>query len=192
MPCRTLLQLYEHAELPPSRERRARILAKQEDVEGALALCEEIDHEPLDEEEAEFAVQFSQRLKKKLGQKVHPVPTAKVSEEPLTLPAAWGNDEEISVEWQVVAHLEAEGHQAFYVENLLWRGLFGLAFWDILFMPVRGAFFNLYPTRPTWLVHPGIPYATANSHRGTIAGNRKRSRLAEANAADLSREKGHQ
>ena len=36
--------------------------------------------------------------------------------------------------------LEAAGRRGVFAENWLWKALFGLAFWDIVFAPVPGAF----------------------------------------------------
>jgi hypothetical protein len=38
------------------------------------------------------------------------------------------------------AALEASGWEGFWTENTLWTALYGLAFWDVLFAPVPGAF----------------------------------------------------
>ncbi|MBF0277525.1 MAG: VRR-NUC domain-containing protein [SAR324 cluster bacterium] len=138
--------LYEQSERPPSRERRSRILAKQNRIEEALALCQSILNSPLSEEEFEFAERFSRRLRKQLGLPLQSLKSHRVLEEALVL-SPTGD----SVELQVVAHFRAKGNHAYFVENHLWRGMFGLAFWDIVFMPLRGAFFNLYQRGPKGL-----------------------------------------
>ncbi len=137
------LQLYQQSDHPPARERQARILAQQDKLETALALCIEIKTTPFNEEELEFAEKFQIKLQKKLGQPVHAAHVPDIVESEWNLPFS-----ELPVELQVVEFLESQKFQAFYVENHLWKGLFGLAFWDILFMPVRGAFFNLYQRGP--------------------------------------------
>jgi len=145
------LKLYEQAEQPPSRERQARILVKQEKYEGALALCDTMLQAPLTEEEKEFAESFGTRTRKKLGYSTNSLGKLKVHEEILKLDSRPEQFENFPVEAQVATFFESQGHQAFYVENLLWNALFGLTFWKILFMPARGAFFNLYQRGPKGL-----------------------------------------
>ncbi|MEX2327222.1 MAG: VRR-NUC domain-containing protein, partial [Pseudomonadales bacterium] len=57
--------------------------------------------------------------------------------------------EELARRW-----IEHAGQAAFYVENGLMPGLLGLAFWDIIFLPVRGAFFNPFQRGPSDLFTP--------------------------------------
>lgn len=150
------LALYEQTAIPPSRERQARILAKQNKPQEALKICNRLLNEPFTEEEREFAESFGHRLKKKLGHAVALPKPFHIQEETLHLPnPALAQDisgkplrPKDSVELQAAAHFRAQGHGAFYGENQLWNGLFGLAFWDILFMPLRGAFFNSYQRGP--------------------------------------------
>ena len=143
------LLLYRQTEQPPSRERQARILAKQNKPQEALQACNTMLEEPFNEEEKEFAENFGNRLKKKLGYGFARPKKFNIHKEALRL-ARPDSAQPLpeSVECQVIAHLRTQGHLAFYGENQLWNGLFGLAFWDILFMPLRGAFFNLYQRGP--------------------------------------------
>jgi uncharacterized protein len=48
----------------------------------------------------------------------------------------------------------AEGWEGFHTENVLWTALYGLAFWDILFAPVPGAFQHRFQTGPADLRTP--------------------------------------
>lgn len=52
------------------------------------------------------------------------------------------------VEQRTAAYFEAQGYQVFFCENALLNGLFGLAFWDIIFAPVAGAFHHPYQRAP--------------------------------------------
>ena len=54
----------------------------------------------------------------------------------------------VSVERQVAEHLTDQNSQSFYVENSLINGLFGLLFWDVIYAPIQGAFFNPFQSRP--------------------------------------------
>jgi hypothetical protein len=48
------------------------------------------------------------------------------------------------VEGAALAALRGEGYRGFFAENWLWRALFGLAFWDIVYTPVPGAFLHSF------------------------------------------------
>ena len=52
------------------------------------------------------------------------------------------------VESLVAAHFEAHGYQVFFLENTLLCGLFGLAFWDIIFAPIKAVFDNPFQRSP--------------------------------------------
>ncbi len=136
------LALYATTTRPPARERRVRVLAALGDTDAALALCDEIASSPLDADEADFAHPFAQRLLRKLGRR-GPVPApAKPLEVEIELP-----ETTLSVEQAVAVHLGCDG-SCHYVENTLFTGVFGLAFWDIIFSPVPGAFHNPFQYAP--------------------------------------------
>ncbi|MBA7484790.1 Fanconi-associated nuclease 1 [subsurface metagenome] len=147
---RQALGHYEAADLPPARERQARILDRLGRAAESRALCSRIIAEPFDEAELEFAEKFLPRLEKKLGGNVSRSRAAPVPAMSLMLPPPGG----LGVEEAVLARLVQGGFQGYFVENLMWTGLFGLAFWDIIFMPVKGAFFNRYQGGPRDLLTP--------------------------------------
>ena len=141
---------YEAADLPPARERQARILDRLGRAAESRAMCSRIIAEPFDEAELEFAQKFLPRLEKKLGGSVSENRVAPVPAVSLTLPPPGG----LGVEEAVLARMLEGGFQGYFAENLLWTGLFGLAFWDINFLPVKGAFFNRYQGAPRDLLTP--------------------------------------
>lgn len=59
-----------------------------------------------------------------------------------------------AIELQAAAYFERQGHWCIYVENLLFNGLLGLLFWDIIFQPVPGAFANRFQRAPLDLYEP--------------------------------------
>lgn len=137
------LNLFRKTTTPPSRERQARILKTQGKTDNALVIVEEMLESPLSIDEFEVAERMAAPLTKALG---YPKPkVAKLSppevHRKLDLSA-------IRVELAVVEALSNEGWQAFYLENHFLNSLFGLAFWDILFAPVEGAFVNPYQRQP--------------------------------------------
>ena len=144
------LQLYKESQMPPTRERQVRILQKQNNVLLCTKQCLEIIDQPAHDEEYEFALKFLKRHLKKHPEQPE-IPTLDfniLNFEPMVRKISVPNDpakrvEEIACEW-----FREQGQDAFYVENSLLPGLFGLAFWDIIFAPVAGAFFNPFQRGP--------------------------------------------
>jgi len=136
------LALYAQSCREPARERQARILDKQGHQQAALALCQEILDAPQTEQEQVFAHSFSIRLRRKLGERLPPAARQTFHETRLTL-APTGEP----IELMASAHYHREG-QCFYCENSLMTALFGLTFWEAIFAPVAGAFFNRYQRGP--------------------------------------------
>ncbi len=152
------LEVYQMAEANPSRERRARILATLSQIDDALAMCHAIAHSPADEEEYEFALGFGTRLARKHA-KSHqlPVPTtANITAASIELDYRGDAVELDARDWYL-----GQGRDCHYVENSLMRALFGLAFWDIIFAPVKGAFFNPFQRAPADIHTP--EFSTARS-----------------------------
>lgn len=145
------LAIYRQAEAPPVRERQARILERLGQREEALAMCLRILEEPADEEELQFAARFASRLERKLyGRAMQPQRPERPPTEVLRL--SWSDG--TAVEEAVLAHYRRLGWEGYHAENELWNGLFGLAFWDIVFMPVRGVFYNRFQRGPRDLFTP--------------------------------------
>jgi hypothetical protein len=144
------LHLYRLAELPPSRERRARILERRGHFQESLELCREIVSDPWEEAEQEFAERYIRKLYRKLGL---PLPMAQRFEVPVHL-LELEYDPTIGVEETVLRHYQRQGFTGYHGENVLWIGLFGLAFWDIVFLSLPGTFFNRYQRGPKDLFRP--------------------------------------
>ena len=64
------------------------------------------------------------------------------------------NDPNKRVEEVVCDWFASQGSEAIYVENSLLSGLFGLAFWDVIFAPVKGAFYHPFQRGPADLFDP--------------------------------------
>ncbi|WP_166645381.1 VRR-NUC domain-containing protein [Photobacterium lutimaris] len=135
--------LYQHSERPPSRERQIRILDKQGGTEQALALALQMQDSPTNEEEADVAGILTHRLLNKLGSKQPPRKRPKFDSEILLLA-----QQHASVELDVSAYYQQRGWQAYFLENTLLCGLFGLAMWDIIFSAQQGAFLNPFQRSP--------------------------------------------
>jgi len=144
------LYLYSLAERPPSRERRARILERRGHLQECLELCREIVSDPWEEAEQEFAERYIRRLSRKLGMRL---PSTARFELPIHL-LELEYEPNIGVEERVLRHYRRQGFKAYHAENVLWIGLFGLAFWDIVFLSLPGTFFNRYQRGPQDLFRP--------------------------------------
>ena len=144
------LELYRACRIHPARERIARILAQQDNPAEALACCARIIHAPIEDAEIQFAGQFADRLAKR--HQLQPIPglhryrpTHRPETEYLEL------DYDASVEMAVANHYDAVAGEpcCHYVENTLFNGVLGLLFWDVIFAPLPGAFFNPFQFRPS-------------------------------------------
>jgi len=138
------LNFYQQSNCPPSRERRVRILEKQNRNAEAFELLNQIKIEPKDDSEEEFVTIFSEKLNKKLN-----LPYAKRRRlNFVQIFCTLENKPEVKVEQVVLEHFQNQGWQGFFAENLLWNSLLGLYFWDIIFASSPGAFFNPYQRGP--------------------------------------------
>ncbi len=142
-------QCYATSQEAPATERRIRILEKQNDLKGALALCEHLLHNSHHPDELTFAERFYEKLKKKLGQ---PIQTSALYQ-PETIQLELAKPE-LAIELTVAEHFQQRGDSALYLENSLFCGLFGLWFWEIIFAPVKDAFFNPFQRAPRDLNSP--------------------------------------
>ena len=140
------LAIYRQCESHPSHERQARILAKQEQVEDSLQLCRGILQTSRHPEAVEFAWKFGTRLARK-HQRPFPAEAPFQLNEFSLQTRNTGDPVEL-----IAAALLSDGeHDCYYVENVLFCGLFGLYFWDIIFAPIAGAFFNPFQRGPKHL-----------------------------------------
>ncbi len=147
---RRALDFYRAATAPPARERTARILARLGSIAQALALCEEIGKEPRDETEVAFARKFAHRLRRMRGEPLRKPVRRRRPTSSLTLSRIDG----VPVERLALEGLAARSRQGFFSENWLWRSLFGLAFWEVVFAPVAGAFQHPFQLGPLDLDSP--------------------------------------
>ncbi|MBU2907821.1 VRR-NUC domain-containing protein [Vibrio splendidus] len=139
---------FKQSVLPPSRERLARIYDKQDELDLMCDIVTQIKATPSDVSELEVAIKLEDRLLRKQG---HKVPRAsKPSCEQIKLELDLS---QTRVELAVMQHLESQGWDVYFSENSFLCGLFGLAFWEVIFADVEGAFINRYQHRPLDLYH---------------------------------------
>ena len=139
---------FKQSALPPSRERLARIYDKQDELDLMCDIVTEIQATPSDVSELEVAVKLEQRLLRKQGHKVPRPSKPSCAQIKLELDLS-----QTRVELAVKQHFESQGWDVYFSENSFLCGLFGLAFWDVIFSDVEGAFINRYQHRPLDLYH---------------------------------------
>ncbi|QYJ88218.1 VRR-NUC domain-containing protein [Shewanella halotolerans] len=154
------LALYANTARPPSRERRARCLNKLGRDDEALGLVELMLASPMEESERLVARRLQKSLHRSLG-RAAPKPwqgefdTFKLECQRTATDESLEGEESNAqrVEQCAARHLSTmQGDKlrlCVEVENRLFCSLFGLAFWDIIFADVGGAFANHYQSRPS-------------------------------------------
>jgi len=143
-------KLYRQCQLPPSRERRARIYDQRGKHRAALELCEQIIAQPLDEQELQFACGFAARLIKRHDfDAMESVEQLRITHQPqiIDLELEFQDSVEIAVT-EFHNNLDPAGH-CDYVENSLFNGVLGLLLWEVVFAPLPGAFYNPFQYRPS-------------------------------------------
>jgi hypothetical protein len=143
------LAQYRQCQLPPSRERIARIHDHEGRHQDALNHCFQIIQQPINEAEIQFAGMFANRLVKRHG-----------LEAPGLVESLASNHQPEVVELTLAAHHSVEiavaeyyddvdgSESCHYVENSIFNGVLGLLIWDAIFAPLPGAFFNPFQYRP--------------------------------------------
>ncbi|WP_420820711.1 VRR-NUC domain-containing protein [Saccharospirillum mangrovi] len=139
------LQLFQTNDQPPARERRCRIHFKAERFVAANEELDAIRSEPKDATEARFLTRFAPKLAKKLKLDIEPITVPVLIEQTHCWPQGDG-----SVEQLVCSRLT----DAYWLENLLPLGVFGLIHWRWIFQPVAGAFHHPFQQAPADLYEP--------------------------------------
>ncbi|MFY7912786.1 MAG: VRR-NUC domain-containing protein, partial [Emticicia sp.] len=143
------LLVYRLTEQVPSRERQVRTLQKLNHIDEAFSLCQQMIEYPKNADEKFYAIDFlnklntKKRTKKSTTSWLHQAESITVSV-----------DFRHQVEMGVVDYYHQEGKLAVFSENHLWRAIFGLVFWDIVFDPSLVAFHHPFQRRPSDLYLP--------------------------------------
>ena len=146
------LSLYQCSQLPPSRERQVRILCEQEKIAEALVIAEAMVVAPIDDSELRFAERQVPKLKKTLGLRVAKARVFKPITTKLTLQSGPDNESD-RVELRALQYYQRTG-RCYYSENALVRAVLGLFIWDLMFMPIDGAFHHPFQSGPSDLMQP--------------------------------------
>jgi len=142
------IELYDDAQVPPARERKARCLARGKFYDEARAVCEEMIVSPYNVDEQYFAEYFLTTLSGKKNRK-QTTEWLKEADE-ITIGAEYRH----SVELGSLEYFLEQGYSGAFSENFSWRALFGLLLWDIIFDPSLVAFHHPFQRRPSDLYLP--------------------------------------
>ncbi len=121
------LEVYRFTQEPPSRERQVRILHKRGELQQAVSVCHSILKTPKNSEEEIFARDF---LRKQEDKKATRSTTRWLKNSDVI---EISDVYKYEVEKGVLRYYSDQGYKAMYSENYLFRSLFGLIFWDIIF-----------------------------------------------------------
>lgn len=138
------LACYQRSTAHPARERRARLLRRCGDEAAVAGLLRDMARDPWAPEEQDFAARFGTRARSA------PAPVS-VCRLPGETPPA--------IERHALGLLTANGGRGWHLENLLPLGLAGLAYWDVVFAPLRGAFSHPFQLGPRDLFWPDFARA---------------------------------
>jgi hypothetical protein len=146
------LNVYRDCAYPGARMRAVRVLERQDRWEDAAVLAAHAEDAPEDEVERQQVARILPRLRRRLG----------VAEAARRRPSGWltfelnvpATDEDLRVELATSAFLTAPDAPVHYVENALINSLFGLLCWDVVFLPLPGAFFHEFHSAPADLYAP--------------------------------------
>lgn len=146
------LTVFRLTDSPPSRERQVRLLVKLKSSEEALALCDQILQAPQNADEQFFAIDFINGQAEKLQKRRAKRSVTTYLHQSASLVIA--PEFRYQVERGVAEALTREGWQVIFSENYLWRSLFGLLFWDVIFDAGAAALHHPLQRSPSDLYQP--------------------------------------
>lgn len=143
--------IYQSCGYKGARHRLMRVHEQLAEWPQAFAVAQDIFRSPASEAELQATCRALPRLARKLKLPVPAQP--EVLQAPL-VHLDLAEVPPICVEVSVAQVLTHGHQQAHYVENTLFSSLFGLVFWEAIFAPIPGAFFNPFQAGPADLFHP--------------------------------------
>ncbi|MEO9869245.1 VRR-NUC domain-containing protein [Ekhidna sp.] len=136
------IKYYSLIDQHPARERRIRILEKQDKKEEAIKIANQILDKPSNASELTFATDYLNRK----GIRINRSMTERLKSAPsISIPTPQNE----RVENAVLSYFEELGWDGTHAENYLWRGLFGLVFWEIIFDTRHGSFHHPLQRQPS-------------------------------------------
>jgi len=131
------IQLYRLTQKQPARQRLCRLYQRIGKTQSALELCQQMLDQTIVVDDYYFAEFFKKKL---LGEKAVYATTARLkSAEQISVSKKW----QYRPEAAAAVYYTQQGYQAEHAENWIWRSLFGLVFWPVL-----------YDTETTAINHP--------------------------------------
>ena len=133
---------YARGRSPPARERRVRLLERLADEQGAAALTSKMLESPRAAEEEDFAERRTSAISQ---------PSRRARIEQTRVPYVAGEDvagKAPTIEEHAARLLQSQGGRVWHLENQLPLGLAGLAYWEVVFAPIAGAFVNPFQFGP--------------------------------------------
>ena len=137
------IAIYETTSLPPANKKRIKLYAKINRLDEAIQLSQTIIKESQHAEEIIFAKDFLAKIQQRNTLKATSLHLKQAEKLQLVL------NSDVKPEDAVIAHLNSLDYQAYFAENYLWKGLFGLLFWDILFDKHAPYFHHPFQFLPT-------------------------------------------
>lgn len=125
---------------PPARERKVRIFFKQQRYQQAKNLLEQINHQPLSEEESTFYRRFINKVHKQLG-----IASVKFKAPPIIETHLQLARNEQRVEQRACDHFPG----SVWLENSLPLAVFGLVFWQVIFADKPGVWHHPFQSGPS-------------------------------------------
>jgi hypothetical protein len=145
------VEIYKSCGLPQAKERHVRCLVTLKKNHEALALCESMVLNSTNADEIFFAKDFMGRILKNTASRKKKLTTEKLHlAQQITIPSVYRGQ----VELGAIEYFLQKGKYAVFSENYLWRGIFGLAFWKIIFDPTLVRFHHPFQRRPSDLHLP--------------------------------------
>lgn len=136
------LEHYSLTDRHPSRERKIRILEKIDQKDQAIKIAKEILDRPSNATELTFATDYLNRsgvrINRSMTERLKVAPSISIVKDP-----------ELKVEQATIAYFEEKGWNGFHAENFLWRGIFGLVFWEEIFDESHGSFHHPLQRQPS-------------------------------------------
>ncbi|MDW7694021.1 VRR-NUC domain-containing protein [Flammeovirgaceae bacterium SG7u.111] len=142
------LRIYQTTDKPPSRERQARLLHATGETEAALKLCQTMMQDANNADERYFAIDFSNRIQKK--KRLKSTTIFQKEADKISIPISF----QYQVEIGVLDYFYTQEKEGAWVENILWRGLFGMLFWDVIFKGDPETIHNPFQRGPSDLRKP--------------------------------------
>jgi hypothetical protein len=133
-------QLFATNDVPPSRERRVRILHKQQQYQPALILLNEMSIEPKATAEIAFYRRFINKLHKPLA-----LPLIKIEKPRWQEKYIQVHKQDKTVELIACDYFE----QSEWLENTLPMAIFGLSAWSLVFADIPGVWHHPFQSSPT-------------------------------------------